>query len=124
MKRILFLLVCGLALSLFSNAEDKKMGTKIKENQEKLIIHNLKQKISQIDLDLALEQYKQARMELFRTEMQARLVSTESKKRPSEEIKLERDRLGMRIAILQSMADELTAKIEKLGRESVESPYR
>jgi hypothetical protein len=124
MKRILFLLVCGLALSLFSHAEDEKVATKIKEDQEKLIIHNLKQKISQIDLDLALEQYKQARMELFRTEMQARLVSTEPKKRPSEELKQERDRLGMRIAILQSMADELTAKIEKLGRESVESPYR
>jgi hypothetical protein len=124
MKRIVVLLVCGLALSLFSNGEDDKSGTKIKENQEKLIVHSLKQKISQINIELALEQYKEAKMELFRTEMQARLIGTEPKERGSEEINQEHNRLKMRIGILQSMTDELTTRIEKLGRESVESPYR
>lgn len=73
-------------------------------------------KLNQIELELCLEQYKEVRMEKFKTEMRLELLDTE----PSltkEGAKAERERLRRRTQKLTELADTLRAKIGDLGKE-------
>ena len=73
-------------------------------------------KLDRIDLDLYLEQYKEVRMEKFKTEMRLELLDTEPNLR-GELAKAERERLIRRAQKLTELADTLRAKIRHLGDE-------
>jgi hypothetical protein len=121
MKRFIILaaLICLISLPLIGD-EKESVRSGSKAYVEKLLLQGLKQKISQMDLDIAMDQYKEAKMELFRTQLQAKLARTDPNPNRSEEwIKQERDRLEQRTVILQNLSDELKVQIEKLGRESI-----
>ena len=77
---------------------------------------DFQRKLQQIDLEVSFEQYKQIRMELFKTRMHAELLDTESGLSETE-LKAEQDRLARRIHKLQQMTDELRAQIAQLGSE-------
>jgi hypothetical protein len=72
-------------------------------------------RVVHIDLELTLEQYKQVRMEQFKTEMQVKVLETDEG--PGEEMrKRQRQLLKERSQKLQSMADELRAKAMRLEK--------
>src|SRR6188508_1559946 len=70
--------------------------------------------LAQVDLELTLEQYKQARMDQFRSEMQLKLLQTEEVAAVGEET---RKRLEKRSQILRNLADELRAKAVQVERD-------
>jgi hypothetical protein len=77
-------------------------------------------RLAQIDLELSLEQYKQARMELFRTKMQLNLLQTDEGA-GEETPKRQRERLEDRLRILTEMADEMRARAVQIERDLSEA---
>jgi hypothetical protein len=85
-------------------------------------------RLAHIDLELTHEQYKQARMEQFRAEMQIKLLQTDDSSPDEGTVKHQLKRLEERSQILRNMADELRAKaiqiesdLSEHSREKVEN---
>jgi hypothetical protein len=77
--------------------------------------------LARIDLKLTLDQYKQARSEQFKSELQLKLFQNDPAQPDGEKHKLGRQRLEERARTLQNMADELREKVAHTERELAES---
>lgn len=73
-----------------------------------------------IDLKLTLEQYKQARSEQYKCELQLKLLQNDPAQPDRETPKLRRQRLEERARTLQNIADELRDKAAHMEREIAE----
>src|SRR5688572_19586113 len=76
--------------------------------------------LPRIDLKLTLDQYKQARSEQFKSELQLKLLQNDPAQPDGETHKLRRQRLEERARTLQNMADELREKAAHMEREIAE----
>ena len=74
-------------------------------------------RLAHIDLELTHEQYKQARMEQFRAEMQLKLLQTDEAETGEDTRGRQHQRLDQRLQILRNMADELRAKAMQIERD-------
>ena len=102
-KILLFISVLAFAVIAAPAADEKASPAK-----------TIAMKLGQIDLDLYLEQYKEVRMEKFKTEMRLELLDTEPDL-SGEAAKAERERLMRRAQKLTELADTLRARIRHLG---------
>src|SRR5688572_14251489 len=75
-----------------------------------------KSRLAQIDLELTLEQYKQARMEQFRTKMQLELLAAEGASDGKAQAH-QRERLKERSDILQRMVDDTRIRVLEIEDE-------
>jgi hypothetical protein len=78
----------------------------------------LQQQFIKIDLELALQQYREVQMEKFKTNLQLQLLETEGV-HDEAALKRERNRLSRRSKILAEMSAELRQKADHLRREIV-----
>jgi hypothetical protein len=73
-------------------------------------------RLVQIDLELMLEQFKQARMEEFRTKMQLELLATEGSL-DEQAVTRQRERLNERSDILQKLVDEIRIRAMQIEED-------
>jgi hypothetical protein len=105
MKRTLALALCILAFSFSKALADEPDNAKA-----------IRQKIQHVDFEIALEHYKQVKMECLKTEMRLKLVDTEADLTETMR-KEEHDRLTARTLVLRQMVDELRADLNVLGKK-------